>query len=101
MNVGCAKADEAGEEGLIQMAVLLEGHVLHHRRQLMVVSYQDHTLQSTVPIFLPLQVSGVTVTKQQNKWVVVTATGGSWWWSPIKITPFNLLYPSSCLCNGQ
>ena len=24
-------------------------------------------------------------------------TGGSWWWSPIRITRFSLLYPSSCL----
>ena len=56
LDVGCAKADEAGEEGLIQMAVLLEGHVLDHRRQLVVVPYQNHPLQPTVPVFLPLQV---------------------------------------------
>ena len=37
------------------MAVLLEGHVLHHRGQLVVVSYQDDALQPAVAILLPLQ----------------------------------------------
>ena len=55
LDVGGAQANEACEEGLVQVAVLLEGHVLDNRGQLVVVSYQDHTLQSTVIIFLPLQ----------------------------------------------
>lgn len=37
------------------MAVLLEGHVLDDRGQLVVVSNQDHTLQPAVAILLPLQ----------------------------------------------
>lgn len=54
LDVGGAEADEASEEGLVQVAVLLEGHVLDHRGQLVVVPYQDHTLQPAVPILLPL-----------------------------------------------
>ena len=55
LDVGGAKADEASEEGLVQVAIFLEGHVLHNRGQLVVVSYQDHTLQPAVAILLPLQ----------------------------------------------
>ena len=54
LDVGGAQADESGEEGLIQVAVLLESHVLDHGGQLVVVSNQDHTLQPAVPILLPL-----------------------------------------------
>ncbi len=54
LDVRGPQADESGEEGLIQVAVLLEGHVLDHRGQLVVVPNQDHTLQPTVPILLPL-----------------------------------------------
>ena len=54
LDVGGAEADEASEEGLVQVAVLLEGHVLDHRGQLVVVPYQNHTLQPAVPILLPL-----------------------------------------------
>ena len=45
LDVGGAQADEAGEQGLVQVAVLLEGHVLDYGRQLVVVAYQDHPLQ--------------------------------------------------------
>lgn len=38
LDVGRAQADKAGEQGLVQVAVLLEGHVLDHRRQLVVVA---------------------------------------------------------------
>ena len=54
LHVGGAQADKAGEEGLIQVAVLLEGHVLHHGRQLVVVSYKNHPLQPRHPIVLLL-----------------------------------------------
>lgn len=55
LDVGGAEADEAGEEGLVQVAVLLEGHVLDHRRQLVVVPYEDDSLQPAVPVLLSLQ----------------------------------------------
>lgn len=55
LDVGGAKADEAGEEGLVQMTILLKGHVLDHRRQLVVVPDQDDTLQPAIPILLSLQ----------------------------------------------
>ncbi len=54
LDVRGPQADESGEEGLIQVAVLLEGHVLDHRGQLVVVPNQDHTLQPAVAILLPL-----------------------------------------------
>jgi hypothetical protein len=37
LHVGRAQSDEPREQRLVQVAVLLEGHVLHHRRQLVVV----------------------------------------------------------------
>ena len=60
MDVGGAQADEAGEEGLVQVAVLLEGHVLDDRRQLMVVAYEDDTLQPAVAILLSLQMQAAS-----------------------------------------
>ena len=55
LDVGCAEADEAREQRLVQVAVLLDCHVLHHRRQLVVVPDQDHALEPVVPILLALQ----------------------------------------------
>ncbi len=55
LEVWHAKPDEAGEEGLIQVAVLLEGHVLHDRRQLMVIANEDDPFQTRQPILLLLQ----------------------------------------------
>lgn len=54
LDVRGPQADESGEKGLIQVAVLLEGHVLDHGGQLVVVTNQDHTLQPAVAILLPL-----------------------------------------------
>ena len=61
LDVGGAEADEAGEEGLVQVAVLLEGHVFNHRRQLVVVPYEDDSLQPAVPILLSLQAGTYTL----------------------------------------
>ena len=48
LDVRRAEADEAREERLVQVRVLLEGHVLHHGRQLVVVANQDDALESAV-----------------------------------------------------
>ena len=55
LHVGRAEPHEAGEERLVQVAVLLEGHVLDHGRQLVVVPNQDHPLQPAHAVLLPLQ----------------------------------------------
>jgi hypothetical protein len=56
LDEGRAEAHEAGEEGLVEVAVLLEGHVLDHGRQLVVVAYQDHPLQPRHAILLVLRI---------------------------------------------
>mmetsp|Transcript_21009 Transcript_21009/g.67708 ORF Transcript_21009/g.67708 Transcript_21009/m.67708 type:complete len:287 (+) Transcript_21009:640-1500(+) len=43
---GGSEAEEAREEGLVEAAVLLEGHAFHHGRQLVVVADQNHALES-------------------------------------------------------
>jgi hypothetical protein len=45
LDVGSAEADEAGEHRLVEARVLLEGHVLHDGRQLIVIANQHHPLQ--------------------------------------------------------
>ena len=56
LDEGRAEAHEAGEEGLVEVAVLLEGHVLDHGRQLVVVPYQDHPLQPRHAVLLVLRI---------------------------------------------
>lgn len=58
LHVRCAKAYEAREQALVKVAVLLEGHVLNHWWQLMMVTNQDDALQASDAIFLPLQHHG-------------------------------------------
>ena len=55
LDIGRAQADKAGEQGLVQVAVLLEGHVLHHWGQLLVVPNQDDPLQSRHSVICVLQ----------------------------------------------
>jgi hypothetical protein len=57
LDEGRPQAHKACEQGLVQVAILLKGHVLHDRRQLVMVANQNHPLQPAVPIFLPLRVS--------------------------------------------
>mmetsp|Transcript_30411 Transcript_30411/g.51334 ORF Transcript_30411/g.51334 Transcript_30411/m.51334 type:complete len:474 (+) Transcript_30411:569-1990(+) len=45
-DVGHPQTDEAGEQRLVQLAVLLQACVLHHRGQLVVVSNQAHPQQA-------------------------------------------------------
>lgn len=68
LDVGGAEADEAGEEGLVQMTVLLEGHVLNHRRQLVVVPNQDDSLQPAITILLSLQACSCTFVDSHTHW---------------------------------
>lgn len=57
LDVRRSKANKSSEERLVQVAVLLEGHILHDRRQLVVIPNQDDSLQPTNTILLPLQAS--------------------------------------------
>jgi len=41
------EANEPGEQGLVEVAVLLQGQVLHYRGELTVVPDQTHPLQTT------------------------------------------------------
>jgi hypothetical protein len=55
LDVGRAQAHKAREQGLVQVAVLLEGHVLDHGRQLVVVPDQGDPLQPRHAILLVLR----------------------------------------------
>ena len=55
---GHPQADEAGEEGLLHVGVLLEGHVLDDGRQLVVVSDHDPALQAAVAVLRVLPRGG-------------------------------------------
>lgn len=46
LHVGGAQPDEPREQRLVQVAVLLEGRVLHHGRQLVVVANQHDALEA-------------------------------------------------------
>ena len=50
LDEGGAQAHEAREQGLVQVAVALEGHVLHHRGQLVVVPDQRDPLEPAAPV---------------------------------------------------
>ena len=50
LDEGGAQAHEAREEGLVQVAVALEGHILHHGGQLVVVPDERHPLQPAAPV---------------------------------------------------
>ena len=63
-----AQADEAREEGLVQVGVFLEGHVLHHGRQLVVVAYQCHSLQPALPIHRFLHVRDASTYQYTRKY---------------------------------
>ena len=58
LHIGHAQPHKSGKQALVQVAVLLEGHVLDNRGQLVVVADQTHTLQAAVPILLTLQRQG-------------------------------------------
>ena len=59
LDVGGAQANKACEQGLVQVTVFLEGHILDHRRQLVVVPDQDHPLQASDALLLILHRSSV------------------------------------------
>ena len=50
LDEGGAQAHKAREQGLVQVAVALEGHVLDHGRQLVVVPYQGDSLEPAAPV---------------------------------------------------
>jgi hypothetical protein len=75
LDVGCSQAHEACEEGLVQVAVLLEGHVFDHGGQLMVITNQDDPFQPTHSILLPLQISTSTDTPCDPKSGTVRNSG--------------------------
>lgn len=58
LDVGRAEADEAREQRLVQVTVLLYRHVLDHGGQLVVVPDQDDALQPVVTVLLALQGAG-------------------------------------------
>eukprot|EP00906_Rhabdomonas_costata_P018530 RCo027050 len=45
LDCGHPQPDQSGEEALVHVGILLEGHVLHHRGKLVVVPDQHHPLQ--------------------------------------------------------
>ena len=47
LHSGSTEADEAREQALVKLAVLLESHGLHHGRKLVVVPDQNDALQPT------------------------------------------------------
>ena len=51
LNMRNAEADESGEKALLHIRELLEGDVLDNRRQLMVITDHDPSLQS-IPAIL-------------------------------------------------
>lgn len=55
LNSRHAESHESGEEALLHVAVLLKGHVLDDRWQLVVVPNHDPPLQPVVPILWVLQ----------------------------------------------
>lgn len=61
LDIGSAEAHKAREEGLVEVAVLLEGHVLDHGRQLVVVAYQNHPLEPRHTFLLVLHKSPETM----------------------------------------
>lgn len=55
VNSGHSQADKAGEERLLHVGVLLEGHVLDDGGELVVVPDHDPTLQPAVAVCWVLQ----------------------------------------------
>ena len=78
LDVGCAEANEAREQGLVQVAVLLDRHVLHHRRELVVVANQDDALQPVMPVLLALQPACRQAAARQNNRQATCVPGNAW-----------------------
>jgi hypothetical protein len=58
LHVGCPQPHESRKQGLVQVTVLLEGHVLDHRGQLVVVPNEDDAFEAADAVLLALQDHG-------------------------------------------